>query len=319
MKTKSVAIISALSDLKEVPHQYCSFYQGSNSCVLNSQDDTVYLSIIHEGAPKKERLEIILPKTASYEVSGDDNDEIFCNPKGGLCSLVFEAHILSGENVFVLNKIKASNGLNIVKGEAGSYKDDDFSISVNGTQFTYHPNKDQFIKVSYVQSANRVGGVSTYTWNKYGSKINKFENRMAGIYIMANNGQLSDLKINLDVLSVAKGKVFTKIYIGNQENNVIVTIKNSEKTVIDLETSFKPPSRDQNDYFIKVESTINSKGEFYHDSNGYLVIKRKVGERPDYKWEYRPEDKINANTYPMCSFAYAIDGDQKVSLLLFSW
>jgi hypothetical protein len=88
--------------------------------------------------------------------------------------------------------------------------------------------------------------------------------------------------------------------------------------VIDLQTSFKPVNRDQNDYFIKVESTINSKGEFYHDSNGYLVIKRKVGERPDYKWEYRPEDKINANNYPMCSFAYAIDGDQKVLSLLFS-
>lgn len=89
--------------------------------------------------------------------------------------------------------------------------------------------------------------------------------------------------------------------------------------MIDLQTSFKPVNRDQNDYFIKVESTINSNGEFYHDSNGYLVIKRKVGERPDYKWDYHPEDKINANNYPMCSFAYAIQGDQKVFPLLFSW
>lgn len=41
-------------------------------------------------------------------------------------------------------------------------------------------------------------------------------------------------------------------------------------------------------------------------------MKRKVGYRPDYKWDYKPEDKINANTYPMCSFAYAIDGDKKL-------
>jgi hypothetical protein len=78
-----------------------------------------------------------------------------------------------------------------------------------------------------VQSANRVGGVSTYTWDKYGNRMDKYENRMAGIYIMANNGQLSDMKINIDVLSVIKGKVFTKIYLGNQDNNAVVTIKNS--------------------------------------------------------------------------------------------
>ena len=40
--------------------------------------------------------------------------------------------------------------------------------------------------------------------------------------------------------------------------------------------------------------------------NGYLVIGRKIGERPDYEWDYKEEDKINANTYPVCSFAYAI-------------
>lgn len=227
MKAKSVSIISALSDLKEVPHQYCSFYQGGNSCVLNSQDDTVYLSIIHEGAPKKERLEIVLPKTSAYDVVDDNDDEIFCNPKTELCSLVFEPKLLSGENVFRLNKIDASKGLKATRADKGSYQDDDFSITVNATQFTYKPNKDQFIKVSYVQSANRLGGVSTHTWDKYGNRIDKYENRMAGIYIMANNGQLSDMKINIDVLSVIKGKVFTKIYLGNQDNNAIVTIKNS--------------------------------------------------------------------------------------------
>ncbi len=47
-------------------------------------------------------------------------------------------------------------------------------------------------------------------------------------------------------------------------------------------------------------------------------MKRKVGYRPDYKWDYKPEDKINANTYPMCSFAYAIDGDKKVITILYS-
>jgi hypothetical protein len=46
--------------------------------------------------------------------------------------------------------------------------------------------------------------------------------------------------------------------------------------------------------------------------NGYLVSKRKVGYRPDYEWVYKVEDKINANTYPVCSFAYMVDSAQKV-------
>ena len=121
MRSKSVNIISAISDIKEVPHQYCSFYQGGNSCVLNSQDDTVYLSIIHEGAPKKERLEILLPKTSAYDVADDNDDEIFCNPKTEICSLVFEPKLLSGENVFILNKIDASKTLKGSKADKGSY------------------------------------------------------------------------------------------------------------------------------------------------------------------------------------------------------
>lgn len=136
---------------------------------------------------------------------------------------------------------------------------------------------------------------------------------------MSNNGQLNDMRFTLDGMSVAKGKTFTKVYFSSRTNNVVLTIKNTERNVIDLQTTFKPENRDMNDYFIKIDSKLNPKGEFYHDSNGYLVIKRRVGERPDYKWIYRNEDKINANTYPMCSFAYAIEGDKKVIFNLFSW
>jgi hypothetical protein len=45
------------------------------------------------------------------------------------------------------------------------------------------------------------------------------------------------------------------------------------------------------------------------------VINRKVGVRPDYRWDYKPEDKINANTYPVCSFAYALAAGKKVYIL----
>ena len=41
------------------------------------------------------------------------------------------------------------------------------------------------------------------------------------------------------------------------------------------------------DYFLKISSPIDSNGEFYHDVNGYLVSKRRIGQRLDYEWIYR--------------------------------
>jgi hypothetical protein len=75
---------------------------------------------------------------------------------------------------------------------------------------------------------------------------------MAGIYIMANNGQINDMRFSIDSVSVAKGKVFTKVFLGSNNINIVVTIKNSERHIIDLQTSFKPETRDYNDYFIKI-------------------------------------------------------------------
>jgi hypothetical protein len=74
----------------------------------------------------------------------------------------------------------------------------------------------------------------------------------------------------------------------------------------------------QFDYFLKVDSPLQPNGVFYHDVNGYLVSRRMVGQRPDYEWDYKPEDKINANTYPICSFGYVVDGRNKVFSKLFS-
>ena len=139
-----------------------------------------------------------------------------------------------------------------IKADGNNYKDNEFSISASGPQFTYTFTNGEFIKVSYVQASNRLGGTGTHTWDKYGNRIEKGENRMAGIYIMANNGQINDMRFSIDSVSVAKGKVFTKVFLGSNNINIVVTIKNSERHIIDLQTSFKPETRDYNDYFIKI-------------------------------------------------------------------
>lgn len=82
---------------------------------------------------------------------------------------------------------------------------------------------------------------------------------------------------------------------------------------------FTPPTRSTYDYFLKIDSTLKPDGVYYHDMNGYLVSQRKVGQRLDYNWKYKKEDKINANTYPMCSFGYILQDDKKVFISLLSW
>lgn len=59
------------------------------------------------------------------------------------------------------------------------------------------------------------------------------------------------------------------------------------------------------DYFMKISSTVKN-DTLYHDSNGFLVAKRFYNQRPDYQFTAKPEDAINANTYPVCSFAYLL-------------
>lgn len=64
------------------------------------------------------------------------------------------------------------------------------------------------------------------------------------------------------------------------------------------------------DYFMKVSSSVKS-DTLFHDSNGFLVSKRPLNWKPDYEFNMKPEDIINGNTYPVCSFAYLIQGDKK--------
>lgn len=127
------------------------------------------------------------------------------------------------------------------------------------------------------------------------------------MYIMTNNAVLEPIDSgNYSSLEVAEGKHFTKIVAYSQLNTLTLTIKNGEYNILDIQNTFEPPNFQLSDYFLRVESSIDPKDDFFHDMNGYLVMKRKIGFRPDYEWQYKVIDQISANTYPLCSFAYIL-------------
>ena len=83
---------------------------------------------------------------------------------------------------------------------------------------------------------------------------------MPGIYIMANSGQIVPTRIDINKSYISKGTHFTKFYFMGRVNSVVITIKNTEKNIIDMQTNFTPQTRDMNDYFIQVQSKLESKG-----------------------------------------------------------
>jgi hypothetical protein len=71
----------------------------------------------------------------------------------------------------------------------------------------------------------------------------------------------------------------------NKKIEIYITLKKNDPSHLEYDLKFTPFSYNMVDYFLKVESNIvNENNEFYHDANGYLVSKRKIGYRPDYNW-----------------------------------
>lgn len=90
----------------------------------------------------------------------------------------------------------------------------------------------------------------------------------------------------------------------NQNIHTTITIAKEEVGLFDILSDFVPIAKNA-DYYLRVESDVQSPdSEFYHDSNGYLVIKRRLDQRPDFEFNIDDGDSINANTYPITSFAY---------------
>lgn len=272
--------------------------------------------------PKSERIELALPHDVFYDVEGIAGDNIFCNSKTGRCYLTFNLNLQAGENLLVLKKktreeFKESI-FDIIKIEGNHYGQDEFNVDLSDGTINYHFNNgEKMYKLSLVKSANRNTNTDTYTWNKYGEKQNKRENRIPGIYIMANDGKIGSINDAIFTeLYAAKGTTYTKLWVSSTTAKVEITITTTAPQELDVDTTFKPPTREMNDYFLKIDTGLDFKGEFYHDMNGYLVSKRGIGQRLDYEWTYKPEDKINANTYPACSFFYAHSGNQKLVVFL---
>ena len=106
-------------------------------------------------------------------------------------------------------------------------------------------------------------------------------------------------------MNVLRGANYSKLSVVYESNiRTIITIAKNAKSVLDILTDLTPVAKFA-DFYLKVESDVQSPDkDFYHDANGYLVMRRVLDKRPDFDFMIESGDNINANTYPVTSFAY---------------
>lgn len=76
---------------------------------------------------------------------------------------------------------------------------------------------------------------STVSWDKYGQKDIKKEQRASGMYIMTNNGVLEPIdEGNYTSLEIVEGKVYTQIVVVSRLNTLTLTYKRGEEHIVDL-------------------------------------------------------------------------------------
>jgi len=108
-----------------------------------------------------------------------------------------------------------------------SFEDTLFQVKTHGNKIDYSYYNGDYYNISLVLSKNAQSTTQTTSWNKYGLKSDKRESRVAGIYIMANDGNLTNVaQTDFLRLYVARGKIFSKIQAVSRFHSVLITVKN---------------------------------------------------------------------------------------------
>ena len=309
MRNQTTILLESIRKIKEYSNTeiLCRLFENNNVCQLSGMtNDVVVMKILHEGTKKKERVEIIVHPDAFFKVVAHDFD-VFCIDGGKRhdCRVVFEAVLEPGVNRYTLQKVKkediADRIFEMEQKTDKTFQSEEFTVSQKDQVIRYEYAPEKFLQFSYCRSKSGGASRKSVAWNKYGDRMDKNEYINPGMYIMFNDGKLETLQLQYQDFFAAESSRFIKIFITADPINIEMTIDKKAPSYVDWISNFKPIDRSMADYFLKVESHVTNKDEFFHDSNGYLVAKRKLGWRPDYEWEYKEGDKINAQ-YVSCLF-----------------
>lgn len=314
MNASRVIILQNFKKQQDVEDYFtCDVFANNNECEIdNAINGAFHLKLYSYGTARKERVEIVLPNGKYWRLVGDDYWEIYCyRDNYQSCRIVVQVPIHPNNvtlffNIIDLESVKPYIIVPTAVQE-GEYGNATFKL-VGGEAFRYEFG-GHFYLVSYVQSAANGYFRDSTNWTKFGQRIDGKDMVRSGFYIMENDGVLANTG-TITQMKVMMGEFYAKVWLMfNVQIEVVITLQKDLPNVLDIATIFTPPSSALADYFLRVQSDVKGNNDFYHDANGYLVMRRVFDQRPDYEMKPILGDKINANTYPTTSFAY-IKNDQ---------
>ncbi|XP_076174533.1 lysosomal alpha-mannosidase II isoform X1 [Ptiloglossa arizonensis] len=205
------------------------------------------------------------------------------------------------------------NSYKIVKLSKGTPQIDEANFIEN--EF-YHISVDKNNQVS-VRWKKEKNMNLTQTFQYYeGAEGNneKSENRSSGAYIFRPKNVIHNLE-STGSYKMYKGSVVQEIHqkVNNWVSQVIRLYNTKE--YIEFEWLVGPiPVEDKigKEVVTKYRSNLNSAGEFYTDSNGREMLKRKRNYRPT--WKVQLDEEVSGNYYPVTSKIFLKDEEKSLKL-----
>jgi len=299
---------------------HCDLYANNNECTIDpSIASDFHLNLYTYGTSRKERVEVKLPDGKYFRLIGDIYWEIYCfKEKYTDCRIVMQVPIVPNNLTIFFTRIDIEHlqPYIIVPTEMNEseYGEATFKL-LRAVEFKYQFGSHYYI-ISYVQSSANGYLRDSTNWTKYGNRIDGKDLVRSGFYIMENDGNITNTGA-ITTMKVMIGESYAKVLLEfNVQIQVVITLEKDLPNVLDIVTTFMPPSLSLCDYFLRVQSDVRGDNDFFHDANGYLVMRRVFDQRPDYEFTPVLGDKINANTYPTTSFAYIKNSVDKMLVSL---
>ena len=96
----------------------------------------------------------------------------------------------------------------------------------------------------------------TVYWTKYNEQVNQTQTVQPGIYIMANNGQLTLVNPGWQNMQVVEFGPFYRVMFDGPKIDITLTFLKSDPSIVDHHLVFTPPTYSLVDYFLHVSSNI---------------------------------------------------------------
>ncbi|XP_078036305.1 lysosomal alpha-mannosidase II isoform X1 [Augochlora pura] len=177
------------------------------------------------------------------------------------------------------------------------------SDPINNKLYEIHVNNDGKVVINYKQEKMSV--VQSFHYYEGQTGNNKIaENRSSGAYIFRPTGMSARDFMKPMEYKVYKGDVVQEIHqtIDSWISQVIRIYNQEGNENVEFNWLVGPiPVTDKigKEIVTKYSSSLDSKGEFYTDSNGREMLKRQRNRRPT--WNVKLEEPVSGNYYPVTS------------------